>query len=143
MGTMGCMCRYGISTYRTHFVCVPCRASRKEWPRPVGSPQVRCHGCGAAMVDAGYDVHIPRRADLREWGKLGLLLADGTRFSGCGCNGPGPMPATVASAKSALAARARAVEAEREQFPVRAALRARHAARRGRTPTFGRARRAA
>lgn len=122
-------------------MCVPCRAARKEWPRFTGEPAVRCHGCGAAMIDAGFDVHVPRHADRRGWAKLGLLLADGTRFSGCGCNGPGPMPATLASARAAIDARARNEADEERSRPLRAARRRQFEASHGRAPTFGRGRR--
>jgi predicted small lipoprotein YifL len=134
------MCRYAEGFYRTHFVCVPCRAVRKEFPRAATETPVRCVRCSAPMVDAGRDLHAPRRADRDGWRKLALLLADGTRFSGCGCKGPGPMPPTFAMARAAIDARTRR---ERDEEPLRAAARARNERRYGRRPTFGQGRRPA
>lgn len=85
-----CMCRYGMTMYRSHYVCTGCRVSFKH--TPLG--EHRCPHCARVMIDAGRDLHVPRRGDRRAWGVLVKLLDAGVRFHSCGCHGPGYRPRT-------------------------------------------------
>lgn len=108
------MCRYAFTSYKTHFVCLPCRRSFKH---DYGSSP-RCPSCTKPMIHMGRDFHPPRRADRRQWAKLALLLdaqperrdvvgplPQAPLFDSCGCTGPGTRPRTLADAKSALRSR--------------------------------------
>jgi hypothetical protein len=89
------MCRYMFDPYLTHWVCVADRRSFKAiWQAPI------CPDCSTPMLDVGKDFHAPRRADLRQWRKVGLLVERGLLFHSCGCSGPGPRPRTLADAQS-------------------------------------------
>jgi hypothetical protein len=46
------------------------------------------------MVNAGFDVAIPRRRDKRGWRTLEATLRAGITFHSCGCSGPGYRPRT-------------------------------------------------
>lgn len=129
-GTVLGMCRYSASEYRTHYVCVPCRAVRKEWKR---SAPVPCARCGAPMIDAGRDFHTPRRANSREWRKLEVVFADGGRFDSCGCSGPGYCPPTIVGVRNGITERRRRLAAS---SIFRQAAAKRHERDRGRIPTF-------
>jgi DNA-directed RNA polymerase subunit RPC12/RpoP len=87
---LDCMCRYSVSrhTYRTHYVCIPCRVSFKA----VGSS--RCPHCGGDMINAGKDLRVPRKGDKTGWRTLVALLEQGIGFHSCGCCGPGYRPRT-------------------------------------------------
>lgn len=89
-------CRYGMKTYRSHYVCTGCRVSFKH--TPPGSYE--CPHCGGPMIDAGKDLHVPRRADKRAWRVLVALLESGVRFHSCGCCGPGYRPRTPRELKA-------------------------------------------
>lgn len=89
------MCRYSMfSEGKTHWVCVSDRRSFKAiW-------QATCPDCRQPMFDVGRDFHVPRRADVRQWRKVGLLVERGLLFHSCGCSGPGPRPRTLGDARS-------------------------------------------
>lgn len=106
------MCRYAMSDYRTHFVCVPCRRSFKHESRS----EQRCPDCRSLMVDAGRDLEVPRRGDVAGWRALAVVLNSGLTFHGCGCNGPGYRPRTPA------AVRQRVVLAARQGRPAKTVL---------------------
>lgn len=100
------MCRYGMSTYKTHFACLPCRYSAKHPPRyTADAPLPACPHCREPMVDLGRDFHAPRRTDVRQWRKVAMLVRAGIRFDSCGCTGPGPRPATVGEARRQMGMR--------------------------------------
>jgi len=108
------MCRYGMASYKHHFVCLACRSSFKR-DRVDGREQP-CPRCGAAMIDAGYDLAVPRRRDVAGWKALGVVLRAGLTFHSCGCGGPGFRPRTPAQV------RARRIAAVRLGVPLREAL---------------------
>ncbi|GLW56885.1 hypothetical protein [Kitasatospora phosalacinea] len=93
------MCFRG-GTGSRHHVCLPCRASYK---RRAGGTAV-CPRCRGPLIDAGQDLHVPRRSDAAAWRALGALLRAGVRFeSGC-CDGPGWRPRTPREVRERLAA---------------------------------------
>ncbi|RKS71198.1 hypothetical protein BZB76_5685 [Actinomadura pelletieri DSM 43383] len=94
------MCRYGEARYKTHYVCLPCRATFKldfapERERP-------CPHCRLPMIDAGRDLAAPRRTDRAGWRALNVVLNAGLDFHSCGCEGPGFRPRTPAQVRAAL-----------------------------------------
>ena len=95
------MCRYASHPAKTHWVCLPCRESKKDsrWrPPPV------CRS-GHEMTDAGRDFKPPRRWSDQQWRKLALIMRP-RLFDSCGCTGPGWRPKTLGEAKrEAMAAR--------------------------------------
>ncbi len=94
------MCFRG-GTGSRHHVCLPCRASYKRRHRAETCP--RCRG---PLIDAGQDLHVPRRSDTAGWRALGALLHAGVRFrSGC-CDGPGWRPRTPREIRERRAASA-------------------------------------
>jgi hypothetical protein len=77
-----------------HYVCLPCRASFKQDGAP---PRAHlCPHCGQKLIDAGYDVAIPRRTDKSAWRALEAMLRVGLTSHSCGCGGSGFRPRTSA-----------------------------------------------
>jgi len=111
------MCRYGMTTYKTHYVCVPCRRTLKAEPLDCDADATpRCPECGAVTIHVGRDFAAPRRLDDRGWRALAAVLDAGLRFDSCGCGVPGERPRTPA------AVRARTRYARRTGEPVAKAL---------------------
>lgn len=79
------MCRYALTTYKVHYVCVPCRQSHKYlW----GREEHLCTRCRAPMVCAGHDFAAPRKTNDSGWAAVAAVLATGMRYDGfefCGC----------------------------------------------------------
>ena len=71
--------RHGL--VKSHYVCVPCRVSKKS-PVPT-----TCVHCGENLYDAGADFRPPRKTNNREWKKLEILFANGARFPSGGYAG--------------------------------------------------------
>ncbi|QKW23847.1 hypothetical protein HUT16_36330 [Kitasatospora sp. NA04385] len=95
------MCFRG-GTGSRHHVCLPCRASYKRR----GQRTETCPRCRGPLIDAGQDLHVPRRSDTAAWRALTALLYSGVRFaSGC-CDGPGWRPRTPREVRERLAAAA-------------------------------------
>ena len=90
------MCRYALHATKSHFVCLPCRRTKKARGYAV------CTECRKDMIDLGYDFRVPRRGDDNQWRKVALLVKNGVRFRSCGCCGPGYRPRTLADAKADL-----------------------------------------
>lgn len=108
------MCRYGMVYYKRHFVCLTCRSSfKRDWQDEHEQP---CPCCGAAMIDAGQDLAVPRRRDAAGWKALSVVLKAGLTFHSCGCGGPGFRPRTPAEV------RARQIAAVRLGIPLQEAL---------------------
>ncbi|TDQ01040.1 hypothetical protein [Labedaea rhizosphaerae] len=108
------MCRYGMSHYKMHYVCLPCRVSAKyEW---LPTREHRCPRCGAPMITAGFDFAAPPKRDESGWRALEATLNAGIKFLTCGCSGPGYRPRTSAQVRERRAA------AERLGIPEEAAL---------------------
>ncbi|MEW2356719.1 hypothetical protein [Spirillospora sp. NPDC029432] len=79
------MCTYAEVTYKVHYVCVPCRQSRKL---PWDGAEHLCTTCRAPMIFAGHDFAAPRRRDDRRWAAVAAVLQAGLRYEGfepCGC----------------------------------------------------------
>ncbi|WP_406840662.1 hypothetical protein ACICHK_38875 [Streptomyces sp. AHU1] len=68
------------------------------------------------MIDAGFDLAVPRRGDKGAWKALEATLRAGLTFHSCGCDGPGYRPRTAAEVRE----RRRA--AKRLGLPERATL---------------------
>ncbi|WJV44503.1 deoxyxylulose-5-phosphate synthase [Streptomyces flavofungini] len=88
---------------RSHFVCLPCRASFKK---PTDFARVRhdvCPRCAHPLLDAGTALAVPKRRDTAAWRALAVLLIAGVRFRQdcCGC-GPGFRPRTPREVRERL-----------------------------------------
>lgn len=109
------MCRYAITTYKVHYVCVPCRRSSKHLWDGADHP---CPYCRAPMIFAGHDFAAPRRRDTSGWTAVAAVLTAGLRYEGfetCGCRRePKFRPRTKAQVRERrrLAARSGVTEAE-------------------------------
>ena len=79
------MCRYAETTYKVHYVCVPCRRSNKyAWD----AAEHLCTSCRQPMVLAGHDFAAPPRRDGSAWAAVAAVLTAGLRYEGfetCGC----------------------------------------------------------
>lgn len=74
---------------RTHFICVPCRASWTQYP--YGTTGHICPRCAGPLTDAGTQFAAPRRRDDAGWRALTAVLAAGLRFHpACRCCDDGP-----------------------------------------------------
>jgi hypothetical protein len=90
------MCRYA-TPYKPHFVCLACRSSFKQSPLP---PRVHpCPRCRTPMINAGFDLAVPRRRDKSAWEALEATLRAGLTFHSCGCGGPGYRPRSTAEVR--------------------------------------------
>ena len=79
------MCRYAETTYKVHYVCVPCRRSLKHVRDGAERP---CPECRRPMVYAGHDFAAPPRRDGSGWAAVAAVLEAGLRYEGfepCGC----------------------------------------------------------
>ncbi|AGZ45258.1 hypothetical protein [Actinoplanes friuliensis] len=79
------MCRYAETTYKVHYVCVPCRRSSKLPWDDLDHP---CPRCRKPMIPAGHDFAAPRHRDTSAWIAVAAVLAEGLRYDGfetCGC----------------------------------------------------------
>ncbi|MGP3934453.1 hypothetical protein [Nonomuraea sp. KM88] len=95
------MCTYAEVTYKVHYVCVPCRQSRKlAWD---GAEHL-CTRCRRPMIFAGHDFAAPRRTKDREWAAVAAVLGAGLRYEGfetCGCGSePKYRPRTSAQVRA-------------------------------------------
>jgi hypothetical protein len=80
------VCRYAETTYKVHYVCVPCRQSHKL---PWDGAEHLCTRCQEPMVFAGHDFAAPRKTDDRRWTAVAAVLQAGLRYEGfetCGCS---------------------------------------------------------
>ncbi|GAA4239695.1 hypothetical protein GCM10022254_60860 [Actinomadura meridiana] len=114
------MCRYAETIYKVHYVCVPCRQSRKFlWD---GAEHL-CTRCLAPMVFAGHDFAAPRKNDDRRWAAVAAVLRAGLRYEGfetCGCGrNPTYRPQTSAQVRVRRRAGARAGLSEAEALSLR------------------------
>lgn len=113
------MCRYAEYSYKTHFICIPCR---KHWKGGGDGMRMEMHSlhcphCGANGIDMGKDFKAPRRDDERQWRKLALLVERGLLFRSCGCDGPGPRPGTLSDAKSLFGLRRKRLARRQREVP--------------------------
>lgn len=90
--------------WRSHHVCLPCRASWKKAPDATRTHL--CPRCGGPLTDAGTQFAAPRRRDDAGWRALTAVLAAGLRFRPtCLCcgDGPGYRPRTPREVRERLA----------------------------------------
>ncbi|MEU8526221.1 deoxyxylulose-5-phosphate synthase [Streptomyces sp. NPDC048629] len=111
-----------MSHGKTSYVCVPCRASYKQWHDP--ERERRCPRCAEPMIHAGSAFAAPRRRDVTAWRVLATLFDAGVGFHKSCCGGPGDRPRTPRETKEWLPQ----YKARQEQV---ARHRLREAARRG------------
>ncbi|WP_225992889.1 hypothetical protein [Actinomadura rudentiformis] len=102
------MCRYAETTYKVHYVCVPCRQSHKyAWD---GAEHL-CTRCRAPMAFAGHDFAAPRKLDDNRWAAVAAVLEAGLAYDGfetCGCgHEPKSRPRTKAQVRARRRAGAR------------------------------------
>jgi hypothetical protein len=107
------MCRYSAGQ-NSHYVCLDCRSAFKRSPYP--EREHPCPRCGRAMVNAGFDLAMPRRRDDAGWRALAVVLRSGLTFHSCGCSGPGFRPRTWAEVRE------RQLAAEQMGVPVHEAF---------------------
>lgn len=95
------MCRYGMTTYKSHFACFNCRKTfkrrllgdiRKGYSKNDISSPAKCPECGKLMADMGLDFQSPKKNDIKAWTHLATLYKVGITFHSCGCTGPGYIP---------------------------------------------------
>ncbi|MEE1757494.1 deoxyxylulose-5-phosphate synthase [Streptomyces sp. SP18CS02] len=93
---------------RSHFICLPCRASCKKVPDHGRGPEHLCPRCRGPLLDAGSALAVPPRRDTAGWRALTAVLHAGLRFhQGCG-GGPGHRPRTPREVRERLEHAARA-----------------------------------
>ncbi|MFF3575772.1 hypothetical protein [Streptomyces mirabilis] len=51
------------------------------------------------MINAGFDLAVPRRRDKSAWEALEATLRAGLTFHSCGCGGPGYRPRSTAEVR--------------------------------------------
>lgn len=80
------MCFYAVAHYKLHYVCLTCRVTFKQHPRPGGVHP--CPRCAEPLSCAGHDFAAPRRRDAQGWSVVAAVLNAGLRYDGrepCGC----------------------------------------------------------
>ncbi|MFG2589927.1 hypothetical protein OG379_32795 [Streptomyces sp. NBC_01166] len=112
------MCFYGMTYYKVHYACVPCRVSFKQ--HAYQGREHRCPNCARPLTCAGHDFAPPPRRDVRGWSVVAAVLGEGLRYEGrsaCGCDRePRYRPRTRAEL------RARRAVAARDALPLAEAL---------------------
>lgn len=97
------MCRYALTTYKTHYACFSCRKAFKASDRRANSARKVCPQCRATMTIMGHDFKAPAQIDVLGWQKAEYLATHGLVFASCGCNGPGYAPRTMDEARKLVA----------------------------------------
>ncbi|MFF5976766.1 deoxyxylulose-5-phosphate synthase [Streptomyces sp. NPDC012769] len=103
-----------MSHGKTSYVCLPCRASYKQFHGP--ERERRCPRCARVMIHAGSAFAAPRRRDTNAWRALSVVLNAGIGFHKSCCGGPGWRPRTLREVK------ARTAHARRTGEPLARAL---------------------
>lgn len=103
------MCRYGLHSYRDHYVCFGCRKMfRKNLPDVDSwklsfdqhvaaisagrAARATCPQCAGSMAMFGLDFRPPPQDDIEAWRIVEHLYDRGFAFESCGCDGPGYAP---------------------------------------------------
>ncbi|WP_452603336.1 hypothetical protein [Pontimicrobium sp. MEBiC06410] len=95
------MCRYAITTYKSHYACFNCRKTYKRrllsdinggYDKDDKESPAKCPECGDLMANMGLDFESPKKTDIKTWNHLSTLYKVGITFHSCGCNGPGYIP---------------------------------------------------
>jgi hypothetical protein len=86
---------------KTHYVCLPCRASYKQ---PHDSARQRtCPRCAQPMIHVGSAFAAPRRRDTAGWRTVSVLLNAGLGFHKSCCTSPGYRPRTLREVRKRMA----------------------------------------
>jgi DNA-directed RNA polymerase subunit RPC12/RpoP len=105
------MCRYGMTTYKSHYACFTCRKTFKRRllhdvaRDETESAAATCPECGQLTASMGLDFKSPPKTDVKAWQHLRNLYSVGITYHSCGCSGPGYIPATSEAIVDYLAAR--------------------------------------
>ncbi|RZJ78090.1 MAG: hypothetical protein EOO47_14885 [Flavobacterium sp.] len=92
------MCRYGMTTYKSHYACFDCKKTFKRrlmWDinrDDKRSVEAKCPQCGQLMANMGLDFASPKKDNTKEWTHIKNLYSVGITFHSCGCSGPGYIP---------------------------------------------------
>lgn len=95
------MCRYGMTSYKSHYACFECRITFKRrllgdipggYSKGDNESPAKCPECGAMMMDIGLDFESPRKNNIKAWKHISNLYKVGITFHSCGCSGPGYIP---------------------------------------------------
>lgn len=95
------MCRYAMTTYKSHYACFECRKTFKRrllgdvqggYNKDVKENPAKCPECGNIMADMGLDFESPKKKDIKAWNHITLLYQVDITFHSCGCSGPGYIP---------------------------------------------------
>lgn len=92
------MCRYGMTTYKPHYVCFDCQKTfkRRLWQDIKGGAKVesdaKCPQCGSLMANMGKDFEAPKKGNNKAWQHIKDLYEVGITWHSCGCTGPGYIP---------------------------------------------------
>ena len=95
------MCRYGMTTYKSHYACFSCCKTFKrrllsdiESKNDFQLTEAKCPECGQLMANMGKDFEAPKKDNVKEWIHIKNLFSVGIIFHSCGCSGPGYIPNT-------------------------------------------------
>lgn len=112
------MCRYAMTSYKLHYVCISCRVSfkRQDGPRR----EHLCPNCSQPLICAGHDFAPPRRCNVRGWSVVAAVLGAGLRYEGLSVCGCGKEPKYRPRTRAEL--RARRSVAARQGLPLSEAL---------------------
>ncbi|WP_299683286.1 hypothetical protein [uncultured Dokdonia sp.] len=95
------MCRYAMTSYKSHYACFECRKTFKRrllgdvlggYSKDVQEAPAKCPECGGLMADMGLDFESPKKKDIKAWNHMAILYTVGITFHSCGCSGPGFIP---------------------------------------------------
>ena len=93
------MCRYAMTSYKSHYACFDCRKTFKrkllsdiQEDSSVEESPAKCPECTGPMADMGLDFESPKKKDVKTWNKMAALYSVGITFHSCGCSGPGYIP---------------------------------------------------
>ncbi len=95
------MCRYSITSYKSHYACFTCRKTFKRrllhdildgYPKGVQETPAKCPECSGVMADMGLDFESPKKKDTKTWDHIATLYSVDITFHSCGCSGPGYIP---------------------------------------------------
>lgn len=95
------MCRYAMTTYKSHYACFVCRKTFKRrlmWDinrDDKRTVEAKCPQCGQLMANMGLDFASPEKDNIKEWEHIKSLYSVGITFHSCGCTGSGYIPKTT------------------------------------------------
>ncbi|AUP79219.1 hypothetical protein [Flavivirga eckloniae] len=95
------MCRYAMTTYKSHYACFNCRKTFKRrllsdinggQSKDEKESPAKCPECSSLMANMGLDFESPKKTDIKAWNHISTLYKVGITFHSCGCSGPGYIP---------------------------------------------------